>query len=142
MAGCDTSAGPDNEPPPNGIEITKPNGGESYKVGETMVIEWRIDTSKVKNAVYIDLSMNNGLTYAALFPDPNSAPILGDATYYTGDRGRYEWVIPATIDDLSGYTVSTVSDTCLLKIEEAYSSGANQEIYKDVTDAVFSISAN
>jgi len=127
-------------PPSSGAKLIAPNGGEVYHVGDTILIAWRIDPQKVTNALYVDFSPDSGVTYGPLFPNPNLGPKPQDTSFYTGTTALYRWTITGSVEDLGGTgNVATVSDSCIFKLEEAYSLG--DPPYGDMSDGVFSVKA-
>ena len=59
--GCDSGNGPAGETKP--LEIVAPKGGESYKVGQTVEIRWKINDASKIGSVGIVLSLDNGKTF-------------------------------------------------------------------------------
>lgn len=76
FSACDNSSGTsDNNLPDNGyVELTYPLGGNSFTVGETVIIKFKVNKSTISGIVP-QISINNGLTWNAISnsiaPDPN-----------------------------------------------------------------------
>src|SRR5205807_8100630 len=51
-------------PPPSGVHVTAPNGGETSKVGTYQTVRWT--TSNAGTSVKIELSRDGGRTWATL----------------------------------------------------------------------------
>ena len=68
--GVNCDKGANTNTPLKPLEIIQPKGGETYTVGQTVEIRWRInDLSKILS-VGVKLSTNNGKLYTPiLFPD-------------------------------------------------------------------------
>jgi hypothetical protein len=138
LAGCNAVDSQPGEEDP--VKIVRPNGGESFKVGDTLVIEWTIDRDKVQNTLLLDISTNWGKSFATIWVGEEGA-IGPDSPLYDGNRGTYRWEIPAKINNIEGFEVSLVSDSCVIRLEEEYSVTEDQDPNRDVSDAPFSIGA-
>jgi hypothetical protein len=106
--------------PTNGklIQVTSPNGGEAYHVGDTMHIRWMAVDSMINGAL-ISLSINNGRGYFHL-NDLIISPL--DSTWE-----NYPYVIPTVVGSRSA-----VSESCFVFI-------MNYGNIMDTSDAPFSI---
>jgi Leucine-rich repeat (LRR) protein len=93
----------------NSITVTRPNGGESWKVGSTNDITWIND--ETIGEVKIEYSTDNGNSWIIISPS-------------TENSGSYDWAVP-----------DTPADQCLVRVS---SLDADEE-YWDVSDDVFSI---
>ncbi len=91
------------------IQITSPNGSESWEVGSAHTITWG-STGNVGD-VLIELSTDNGTTWSLITPSP------------TPNDKEYSWTVP-----------DTPSTQCLVRIKEASDGDPS-----DTSDAVFSI---
>lgn len=109
------------EVPP--VTILSPNGGEVYKVGEEITVEWEWDTT-IHGGAAVWFSADSGDTYKIL-SSSGSIPAYTPGT----NRGTFSWTIPESM-----LGESTVSDQCMIKVWE-YT--LNDLV--DETDAVFSI---
>jgi len=91
------------------IDISYPNGGETFYYGETCTITW---TSVGLDHVQILYSKNNGNTWNTIVASVE------------GSLGTYDWLIPEV----------AVSDECLIKII-----GVELPAYYDISDSVFEV---
>jgi hypothetical protein len=87
------------------VTVTRPNGGESYKLGDTMIIEWTYP-SALDHLMLIQLSLDNGKT----FFDLNTK-----AYKMTNRTGAFTYVIP---DDKS-----YISDKALVQVTDYITDG-------------------
>ncbi|MBD3242556.1 MAG: hypothetical protein GF331_18345 [Chitinivibrionales bacterium] len=87
------------------IVLVEPNGGETYRVGDTLHVRWQADLQRITSAL-LQVSFDEGETYYAINTD--------SAIEASGpDWGDYAWVIPDSIIDGTS-RVSTVSSNCLI----------------------------
>jgi hypothetical protein len=103
--------------------LLSPNGGETYRVGDTISIQW--DLVKDVSQFEIRFSADEGLSWfniAAMTP--------GMPDY---DAQQFKWAIPDSII-IFPYAISTVSQKCMIQIAE-YTVYDNS----DVSDAGFAI---
>ena len=91
------------------LELTTPNGGENWIIGEPYEITW---TSENVERISIDYSLNNGTTWNNILTDVPS-------------NGLHNWVIP---------DIQNRSDLCKIRIEHA----TDSTIF-DYSDESFSI---
>jgi hypothetical protein len=98
VIGCDPESSV-GVPPIKPLVIVQPKGHETYKVGETKRIEWRINDKTQVASVLIELSLNGGRTFPITLGGNSSFPI---------DSTKYDWPIDA----------SFVSDSCVVKVCE------------------------
>ncbi len=89
--------------PQQNIELTKPNGGETWQVGNTEEINW--NSTNISN-VKIEYSTNNGVNWITV---TSSTPAT---------TGKYNWLVP-----------NTPSSQCKIKISNAANSSINDESY-------------
>ncbi|MDD5673747.1 MAG: PA14 domain-containing protein [Chitinivibrionales bacterium] len=72
------------------ITLIAPNGGETYRLGDTMLVRWTF-TNGISRMVRIGLSLNNGISY--------SVELTKEKAYFqTSENGALDYVIP---DDTS-----------------------------------------
>ena len=94
-----------------GLTIIKPLGGEIFRAGDSMVIQWQLDdTAYVSDALVIEISPDNGLSYARIIDRVMAASaefaarrctwIVADSVWHTG---KDKWI-------------HLVSDNCALYI--------------------------
>ena len=87
---CKSSTNP--PPPPPTLELLYPKGGQSFKVGDTVLIKWSIhDTNQVKS-VGISYSLDNGRTFPGTQIIPSDTGSHGSTTYPDVDC---RWIIGA-----------------------------------------------
>lgn len=126
MNGCDESTGPDETGPINGrIEIVTPNGGESYTVGQTVAITFKLN-AEIIAAVVPEISIDGGKSWTSIKSrqiDKN--PGGGNQTV------TYNWTIGSEENTVT-YLASNVE--CKFKI---YNYADISDF--DVSNAVFTI---
>jgi hypothetical protein len=107
--------------PVSKIIITKPAGGETYHLGDTIKVRWiyRNFQYNVTGQVFAQLSVNNGVTYSL---------INTGAFAHADTNGYYDWQIPPGADSL-------ITQTARIKVLD-YTPGTNFCISK-----AFSIAA-
>jgi hypothetical protein len=99
----------DPNPPPAGpLELMAPKGGESYKVGQTVEIKWKINDESKVASVGIKLSLDNGKSY--LVNDLESHSIPSTTT-------SFQWTI----------TSDQVSSQCIIKVYEYNDASINDK---------------
>lgn len=103
------------------ITVISPNGGESFTSGETVVIEWKADTSIVTD-VDIHYTTNFGIDWEKI--NESSSITLGSSEW-----GSYSWKIPENVN----------SKNCLIRIEK-YEATSGTEM--DISDTTFEIEAS
>ncbi len=91
------------------LQLTTPNGGENWIIGEPYEITW---TSENVERISIDYSLNNGTTWNDIITDVPS-------------NGLHNWVVP---------DIENRSDLCKIRIQQA----TDSTIF-DLSDASFSI---
>lgn len=91
------------------LQLTTPNGGENWIIGEPYEITW---TSENVERVSIDYSLNNGTTWNNIITDVPS-------------NGLHNWIVP---------DIENRSDLCKIRIQQA----TDITIF-DLSDAPFSI---
>ena len=115
------------------LDVTSPDGGESWTVGENQTISWSTTDADIRRFnVTIELYKSGSLI-------GEITDTSGDnSTDWAGGNGSYTWTIPSSIDgtNLSGsdYTVKITS-----------TGSADYVDFRDVndqSDANFTISAN
>jgi hypothetical protein len=95
------------------VNVTSPNGGESWQQGKTYKIEW--DTGDVTSKVMIELRTGSGTTAST------TLEIVAE----TKNDGSYSWNVPITVATGSNYEIRV--------------SPNNSGDKKDTSDSVFSI---
>jgi len=78
------------EPCPGGISLEKPNGGESWNIGDTYDIKW--NSNQVQVNIILKLKKGNTL--------------LGSIAWNIPNTGTYSW----TIDDIAGTPIQPGND--------------------------------
>ncbi len=135
-----SSVGPEGpryvDPGEMGLKLLTPNGGERYEVGDTMVISWAVDTTKVFNSLHFDVSFDLGYTFSTINWNVVENRIYAtDTTVHDGNVGTYRWVIPTEYyDPQYRQDFSTISDSCLVQIWEYDNFDKS-----DCSDSAFSI---
>lgn len=106
------------------IQLESPNGGEVFRVGDTITVRWSTRTPELQ-LVDISFSANDGESWTILNQDESIE--IGSPEW-----SNYSWVIPATIggQDIGG------SSTCLVRVGEYEAITAE---YIDVSDSYFTI---
>ena len=97
------------------VTVTSPNGGETWRVGETHNITWSTQNLPQSANVIISLNIMQGTTYTTLIDTVTNT-------------GSYSWKIPSVLQNLNkldGYNVYkvNVSVTDLISGKTAYDSG-------------------
>jgi hypothetical protein len=93
------------------LSLSSPIGGASYRVGDTVEIEWS-DPKHVMVGAVISLSIDNGKSWA---------PLTDQAAILPGSKewGDYYWVIPMTVSDgTQSGVVSPVSNECMVQVSD------------------------
>ena len=98
-------------PSSGAVEVTSPNGGESFPAGSTQVITWQCDTNTQQAAV--EFSYTDGVLWET----------ITRAAECVKGEGSYLWKVPAVS-----------SPRCLIRVTAANSSGGS-----DRSDAAFTI---
>src|SRR6185436_4242618 len=86
------------------VSVLSPNGGESFSVGDTLVVKWEADA--LVTSVGIQVSVDSGAKWLPLTRTRSVAP--SDA-----DWGDFKWVIPDSLDGVpmaSGKVLVSVYD--------------------------------
>ncbi len=121
------------------LTLLTPKTGSCYHQGDTLTVKWKVDTSRVRNPLYVDISVNGGITYHEFFKGVGDAVARDCTSIYTADTGTYHWVIPDSMVDTRGNTQSTRSSLCLIRIEEAYGSKPDGGGYMARSSEMFNI---
>jgi hypothetical protein len=101
-------------PPPPGITVIAPNGGESWQAGATQTIQW---TYAGDPGVYVKIQLLQGATV--------SRTITSKTAIGSNKIGSFNWPIPSNLFPGSSYRVRVMS--------------TNKTSCKDESDADFSI---
>ncbi len=117
----------------DGINITSPNGGEAYSVGQTITITWQIETDKISGNVVFSFSPDNGVSRYEILSDKDIVPTNQDI--YDGANGSVDWTIPDSLSTDYDPTISTISDQCKILALAPYEAFE----YTDASDGVFSV---
>jgi hypothetical protein len=99
------------------IQLLYPNGGETFRPGDTVMIQWKVDKSLV-TAVDIELSVDGGLSWNGVAS--SSIP---------SESGYYKWVVPSSIEG-----TSLQNATCMMRAI------SYDDKYPDNSDKPFTIS--
>ncbi len=126
ISGCNSSAtGPTDT---SEILLVYPKGGETFKIGSTMVVKWT-EQGQGKtdvNAVVVQFSPDDGKTWINLTTQRSIVP--GDA-----DWEKFSWLIPDTLNSLkSGKFALANNAKCRIKVEQ-YEPQSIFETSKDFT---------
>jgi Developmentally Regulated MAPK Interacting Protein. len=106
---CDNGSNPATPSKP--LEIIQPKGGESYTVGQTVDIKWRINDLTKISSVMVKLSTNNGKTFPVVLVGSLSIPPDSTSVSWTPLSDQvstqcivkvYEYNNESTIYDKSG----------------------------------------
>jgi hypothetical protein len=93
-------------PPPTGtLEITSPNGGESYNAGQEVQIQWN---STDVSSVYFELSSNNGADWMKLTGNMESVD----------GANTYDYTIPANTWGGDQYKIRILDEATATIIDE------------------------
>lgn len=107
------------------ITVVAPNGGEAYRVGDTLRVSWEWDTT-ITGGVAVWISPDDGESWH-IMTSTTSVPSHAEGT----NVGTFEWLIPATVDGQS-----LVSDHCRIR---AWEYTMNE--LADLSDGTFTIQA-
>lgn len=107
---------------PSPLRVTSPNGAESYRVGDRVVVRWEADP-QVTTDVVVLFSADAGSSWVNL---TSGKGVGSDGP----DWGEFGWTIP---DRLPGH-VGPVSSACLIRVYDSSNTAV-----EDVSDAVFTI---
>jgi hypothetical protein len=110
---------------PPAIELSSPDGGESYTAGQTVTITWEAVEDSLPRGVNLFVSPDEGKSWLPVNTGNSIEPS-------DGRWESYSWNIPAAIEN-----VSLISTSALVKVED-YDEGSGR---MDVSDGVFSITA-
>lgn len=104
--------------------VVEPNGGETYRVGDTLVLRWDGDSTVLQSIIACgSFSPDSGLNWVQV---ATGCIMFGDPRWPT-----IKWVIP---DSVLG--VPTVSDKCLARVNDFLW----WDSLNDVSDACFRVS--
>jgi hypothetical protein len=95
------------------ILVTEPRGGESYKVGDSIHIQWKLQGEGLQNVASVSLSLspNNGKDWALIL---NKSIGLNDANW-----GNFAWAIKDSINISGLGMVNLVNNReCLIQVKE------------------------
>ncbi|MFW5960695.1 MAG: hypothetical protein ACOCSE_06210 [Chitinivibrionales bacterium] len=90
---CDNTSGPDedeNRPANDTLEVVYPNGGESFHTGDTVTVEYKVNTRIIPSCV-VRVSMNNGNDKYNIVKDPLQTD--PEETKEEYQRNTCEWII-------------------------------------------------
>jgi hypothetical protein len=106
------------------VTLLSPLGGNTFTAGQSMQIKFCTDTVTLRQ-IFIELSVNNGLTYG------NFTGAYGiKITDYGSTWGTYNWTIPDSIDLENLTRVSTASTRCRIRVRP-YTGIAGGNDYSD-----------
>ncbi len=114
------------------IKVLRPNGGEKYRIGDTMRIVWRKDSVRFTTGLSLTMSTNNGLNWYTIIDKD-----IDELADYSGEIGFYEWIVQPFLD-YHGDTMWLSSDNVKVKAVGPYEDSTNTVDY-DVSDSVFMI---
>lgn len=100
---------------PPALELVQPVGGESYTVGDTVQIQWKINDSTKITTVVVALSLDSGMTFTPLFGhsfsvDTTSALLVVDSTQVSNQAiiKVYDYQDPYCFDASGSFTILPV----------------------------------
>ncbi|MFA4986096.1 MAG: hypothetical protein WC712_05885, partial [Candidatus Brocadiia bacterium] len=100
-------------PPPPTITVATPNGGESYFIGDSLLVTWTVTNGPLTQGADIEWSRDGGFTWAVI------------GTGITDNNGgSYTWVI-----------TGTPSTQCMVRVSDT-----SFPSYRDASDGLFSVS--
>lgn len=114
---------------PKKVNLLAPEGGELFYAHDSLLFSAKVDSSCVQT-LFIDLSFNNGKTWFGL----NEGNPFFVSDY--GSSFTAAIFIPETIFVNDNLKISTISESCLLKLR-TYDPKDSLEI--DITPSTFSI---
>jgi hypothetical protein len=97
------------------LELVSPKGGDIYKVGQDLVVEWKADLKYVGN-IMVELSLDEGVSWHT----------LNDAQGQPAADLKFTWKI-ADINTMFGTTVSPVCEKTLVRIRNYVDGGDEYE---------------
>jgi hypothetical protein len=102
------------------ILLTSPKGGQTFKVGDTLRVKWKLCNTGPTQIDAVDpmLSPDGGTTWC--FLKVNSIPV-GDASF-----GNYAWKIPDSIGLQGEFFQLKNNSKCRIKVEQYSTSDAKQ----------------
>jgi hypothetical protein len=110
--GCNNSTNPPPTPP-GPLQLLHPTGGETFKVGQAVTVQWKINDSTQLSTVEVDLSIDSGKTFLSIFDHSFPLDITTTAWTPTQDQVstgcviKVKSYIPPYLPDKSGiFTVS------------------------------------
>ncbi|MEO7424794.1 MAG: hypothetical protein ABI036_06375 [Fibrobacteria bacterium] len=134
FSGCqgDEATGPSDE---TLISLTNPQGGEIFKVGETIQVKWKTsktDLNLLVDAVDVRFSADSGKIWKTL-------NLKASIKKTDPDWGNYSWTIPDSITISGSVLHLPGKDNCLLRVEQ-YSTA--DPMQKSTLPKSFAITAN
>jgi hypothetical protein len=132
--GCEAPTSPNlsGNPPEDTstIRILSPNGGELYKMGDTISLRWRANTDSVTSAV-LEISFDGGKIWITMNGTRTIHP-------YEDDWGNLRYGIPDSLYDwANGITVPVIPGSeCLVRVRDY-----NRDYLADESDNFFTLSA-
>lgn len=133
-------APPATKPAPmgqNGITVVSPNGGEEFKVGDSIRVVFNLDTAQAKLA---NLSPTGGVRVRVNCGSDDWFDLTSQQVNYASPQGETTTKvgIPESVYSSSEkkIVVFPVGNSCKLKVMDYFEGGIN-----DVSDAVFTIKA-
>ncbi len=109
LTSCDSSTEPEDNMPDNGknVQVVYPIGGESFTVGQTVTIQFKINATKVASAMP-NISINGGMSWDDIPKQAVYANSGGGGQLLTCQWIIGQEVIPVTYD--------TTLTNCKIKI--------------------------
>jgi len=90
-------------PPPPGIAVTSPNGGETWAVGDTRSVTWTASGFSARDRVKVELSRDGGATWSAIVR--SAAATAGSAAWRVAGSATTHALVR-----ISGLSASDVSN--------------------------------
>lgn len=118
----DNPAGPTNDPANGYIEVTVPAGGETYTVGNTVKLEFKVNADKVIGVIPA-VSIDGGMTWKDIPAQQVSTSGTG------GQLLSYSWVIGSEIETVS---YQNQNSQCKIKVYD-YNDGTKNDVSETFT---------
>lgn len=103
---CDNSTKPSNMPENGYVELTSPSGGETFYVGDTVEIEFKVNADKVPGVVP-QISINDGMSWEDI--PSEMVPSSGTG----GQLLSYDWIIG---NEVNPVIYADTNSECRIKV--------------------------
>jgi hypothetical protein len=132
LLGCTETEDDPHTCPSDGQQIllTSPNGGETFKIGDTLRVKWKLCNNGSQEISSVDpfLSPDDGKTWC--YMKLNSIPV-GDASF-----GNYAWKIPDSIGLQGEWFQLKDNAKCRVKVEQYSTINEKQ---RSISKATFTV---